>query len=149
MVSFTWSIRSYCPTSSAWAAFAAHFLRTTKSMEKQIKAILIAAVAAGGLFLTPIVSAHDTGSAPGYYYPPYPYYGGGNSDFFEDGSFYGDSRGSGRGSGSGEGEFNMNMSGKGKGEQSREGSFGGSGYGGSGGYPYQRPYGYGAPPMQR
>ena len=114
-----------------------------------MKSVVIATVALGGLFLAPIVSAHDVGPNQGYAYPPYPYYGGNNSDFFEDGSFYGDSRGSGRGSGSGEGEFSMSISGKGSGEQVREGSFGGSGYGGSGGSPYAAPYGYGSQPTRR
>ena len=114
-----------------------------------MKTVITAILALGGLFLSPILTAHETGPAQGYYYPPYPYYGGSNSDFFEDGSVYGDSSGYGRGSGSGEGEFSMSISGKGSGEQVREGSFGGSGYGGSGNYPYAAPYGYGSQPVQR
>ena len=110
-----------------------------------------------GLLMSPFVIAHDTGANPGYYYPPYPYYGGSNSDFFEDGSMYGDSRGRGAGRGSGAGVFNMSISGKGSGEQIREGDFGTSGYGGTNSYPYRypyrAPYGYGAPantaPQQR
>ena len=114
-----------------------------------MKAVIIATATLGGLFLSPILSAHEAGPTQGYYYPPYSYYSGNNSDFFEDGSFYGDSRGSGRGSGSGEGEFSMSISGKASGEQIREGSFGGSGYGGSGGSPYAAPYGYGLQPLRR
>ena len=96
------------------------------------------------------------------------YYGGDRgSDFMDDGSFFGDTRGRGSGRGSGEGEFNMNFSGKGRGDMDANTDWDGSGYGGSnsypGGYPgYGRgygmhgmmpqgggaPYGYGRPPAQ-
>jgi hypothetical protein len=123
------------------------------------KFLAAAAVAGTVLSAAPVAMAHETGGAqqaPYPYYAPAPYYNrGGSSDFFDDGSFFGDTRGSGRGRGSGEGEFNMNFSGKGRGDMDANTDFDGSGYGGSqnyggpygGGYgaPQGAPYGYGAP----
>jgi hypothetical protein len=100
-----------------------------------------------GILCTPLASIADT-PVPGRY-APHAYYGGGNNgDFFEDGSFYGDSRGNGRARSRGEAGFSMSISGKARGEQTRDGSFGSSGYGGSDNYRqyrYPAPYPYMAP----
>lgn len=134
------------------------------------KILAVAAVVGVASMTAPVASAHEVGgAAPApapypYYggYPP-PYYGGYDrgSDFFDDGSFFGDTRGRGTGRGSGEGEFNMNFSGKGRGDMDANTDWDGSGYGGSNSYPggyYGRgygapygggaPYGYGRPPAQ-
>ena len=119
-----------------------------------LKTILATVVFVGtALSAAPAVMAHDTGAAHGGaapapypYYPPYPMYRDSGSDFFDDGSFFGDTRGSGRGSGSGEGEFNMNMSGKGRGRSDMDSSFDGSGYGGTSNYPGYGGYGGGYGP---
>ena len=104
-----------------------------------MKTKLICVVTAGLLGLPVVASAENYAAYP---YQPYPYYAGGNGgDFFDNGSFYSDSRGEGNGSASGEAEFSMSISGKGRGEQTRDGSFGTSGYGGNSNYgPYPYPY---------
>ena len=120
------------------------------------KILAVAAVVGVASMTAPVAVAHDTGAphggaapaAPaypgyGYGYPPYPYWGDSGSDFMDDGSFFGDTRGRGRGRGSGEGEFNMNFSGKGRGDMDADTDWDGSGYGGSN--TYGGPYGYGAP----
>jgi len=128
-----------------------------------LKKILVSAAVVGAVVCAaPVAMAHDVGAgaAPAPYYGGYnPYYGGGrgwgNDSSWEDGSFTGDTRGSGRGTGSGEGEFNMNFSGKGRGNMDANTDWDGSGYGGSnnpgyggyGGRGYGAPYGYGAPRM--
>ena len=105
------------------------------------------AVITAGILCTSLASLADTPVPGGY--APYGYYGGGNKgDFFEDGSFYSDSRGSGRAKGRGDGDFSMSISGKARGEQTRDGSFGTSGHGGSDNYRpnrYPAPYPYMAP----
>ena len=113
------------------------------------------AVMTAGLLCIPFASMAEAPLTGGYAPPAY-YGGGNNSNFFDDGSFYSDSRGSGRASGKGEGSFSMSISGKARGEQTRDGSFGSSGYGGNGNhrpyqypahYPYMAPYPYyGVPP---
>ena len=114
------------------------------------KIFAVAAIVGVASMTAPVAVAHDTGAAHGgaapaypYGYPPYPYYGNSGSDFMDDGSFFGDTRGRGRGRGTGEGEFNMNFSGKGRGDMDADTDWDGSGYGGSNNYG--GPYGYGAP----
>ena len=123
------------------------------------KILATAAVVGTVVCAAPVAVAHDVGAgaAPAPYYGGYGYpYGGRGWDSgsdWEDGSFMGDTRGSGRGTGSGEGEFNMNFSGKGRGNMDANTDWDGSGYGGSnnpyyyGGRGYGAPYGYGAPRM--
>ena len=113
-----------------------------------MKTEIMAIIAAGCLCLPIAASAENR---PAYPYGPYPYYGGNNSDFLDNGSFSGDSWGQGSGRGKGEAEFSMSISGKARGEQTRDGSFGSSGYGGNSKrmppayrapYPYPNPYPY-------
>lgn len=113
------------------------------------------AVMTAGLLCIPLTSMAEASLPGGYTH--HAYYGGGNhGNIFEDGSFYSDQRRSGRASGKGEGSFSMSISGKARGEQTRDGSFGSSGYGGNSNhrpyqypahYPYMAPYPhYGVPP---
>jgi len=67
-------------------------------------------------------------------------YGSGyyNDNGWDNGSFWGDSRGYGRGSGSGEGSFSFSVSARGSADTEWDSDYYGGGYGGSyyGGQPY-------------
>lgn len=110
-------------------------------------AVLISLVLSGSFFFSQSAMSYQPGAYSAYPYAPQPYYGYNGNDFFNDGSFFGDSRGRGNGKASGEGEFSFSFSGKAKGEQLREGSFGGSGYGSNNNapYAYQQPARYYGP----